>query len=199
MLELLHKIEKELPELLFKNVNSIRTMYIDYHKPYVSRIWFIDKENDCRVFLHKIEPCNEREALYHPHPWDSAMRIIAGQYEMGIGHSETNEIPKTDCKLVLGPGSCYEMTEKHGWHYVSPINECSYTLMITPNKLNGRQAPVEPDKKFRTLSVEEIENELAVFSHSSNYMRKYFHGDPAFHNWEEIKRLAKLIKNNGYN
>lgn len=156
MLELLYKVEDSLIELLYKNVDSIKTMYIDYHKPYVSRIWFIDKENDCRVFIHKIEPCNESsEALYHPHKWDSAVRIISGEYEMGVGHSETDEIPKTDCVLVLGAGACYCMPEKDGWHYVSP-KVPTITIMVIPNKLNGRKMPVEPDKKFRKLTRKEV-------------------------------------------
>ncbi len=169
MLELLYKVENSLRELLYKNVDSVQTMYIDYHKPYVSRIWFIDKELDCRIFLHKIEKCEESsEALYHPHKWDSAIRIIAGEYEMGIGHSETNEIPKTDCKLILGAGSCYEMTEKHGWHYVSPKIFHTYTLMVIPNRLNGREMPIEPQKEFRKLTKAEIEDILYTFREQSD-------------------------------
>lgn len=170
MLELLHKVENSLVELLYKNSEKIKTMYIDYHKPFVSRIWFIDEELDCRVFLHKIEPCNDsKEALYHPHKWDSAMRIISGEYEMGIGHSETNETPRTDCKLILGAGTCYEMTEKDGWHYVFPKRD-TYTLMVTPNKLNGREMPIEPKHDFRKLTRKEMEDILYTFrEHGEKY------------------------------
>ncbi len=169
MLETLHKVENNLIELLYKNADKIQTMYIDYHKPYVSRIWFIDEENDCRVFLHKIEPCNEsKEALYHPHKWDSAVRIISGEYEMGIGHSETDEIPKTDCVLILGQGACYSMTQKDGWHYVFPRQFITHTLMVIPNKLNGRKMPVEPDKKFRKLTYKEVENMFYAFQLSGH-------------------------------
>lgn len=171
MLELLYKVEDSLIDLLYKNVDKIKTMYIDYHKPYVSRIWFIDEENDCRVFIHKIEPCNESsEALYHPHKWDSAMRIVAGEYEMGVGHSETDEIPKTDCKLILGAGSCYEMTEMDGWHYVSPKNHPVITVMVIRNKLNGRKMPIEPEKKFRKLRRDEIGDMFySLREHGKNY------------------------------
>ena len=164
MIELLHKVESSLTKILYRNAGNIKTMYIDYHKPYVSRIWFYDKELDCRVFLHKIEMCNEpKEALYHPHKWDSAIRIINGQYEMGVGHSVTNETPVTDCKLFLKRGSSYEMTEKDGWHYVAPIGGCVYTLMVIPNKLNGREMPIEPDKKFRKLFRYEVQDILYTF------------------------------------
>ncbi len=172
MIELLNKVEDSLIELLYKNAGNIKTMYIDYHKPYVSRIWFVDEEHDCRIFLHKIAQCEEsKEALYHPHKWDSAVRIVSGEYEMGVGHSETNELPKTDCTLILKTGSCYSMTEKDGWHYVSPKKDDTYTLMVT-GKLNDREMPIEPDKKFRKLSREEIADILYTFrEHDERYKK----------------------------
>lgn len=183
MLELLYKVENSIVELLYKNANNINTMYIDYHKPYVSRIWFLDEELDCRVFLHKIEPCNESsEALYHPHKWDSAVRIISGKYEMGVGHSETDEIPKTDCILILGAGACYVMPEKDGWHYVSPI-EVTHTLMVIPNKLNGRKMPVEPEKKFRKLTRNEVTDMFYTFRERSDKFKSL-----------GVQYLADLIK-----
>lgn len=152
MIDVLNHVEENLIDILNIKAPEFKTMYIDYHKPFVSRIWF--QYEEYRVFLHKIEPCNEsKEALYHPHKWESAMRILRGEYEMGVGHSETNEIPKTDCKLFLRAGSSYEMTEKDGWHYVCPKQDV-YTLMVT-GKLNDRKMPVEPSKKFRKLTVEE--------------------------------------------
>lgn len=156
MLHNLIEIKKILPELLIEkaNANEIFTLYIDYHKPFVSRVWF--KYNELRVFLHKIEPCTESsEALYHPHKWHSAMEILKGSYEMGIGHSSSSETPKTDCKLILNKGSQYEMTEPHAWHYVNPILNPAFTLMVT-GKLNGREMPIEPNKEFRKLSEKEI-------------------------------------------
>lgn len=57
MLEKLEEIKRILPELLLEKLldNQLHTMYIDYHKPFVSRIWF--QHDDIRVFLHKIEVC----------------------------------------------------------------------------------------------------------------------------------------------
>ncbi len=183
MLETLYKVENNLIELLYKNTDKIQTMYIDYHKPFVSRIWFKDEENDCRVFLHKIEPCKESmEALYHPHKWDSAVRIINGEYEMGIGHSSTNEAPKTDCKLILGNGSCYEMIEKDAWHYVSPKYN-TYSLMVT-GKLNGREMPIEPEFAFRKLSRNEVADILYTFQEYCAVYKNF-----------SVQNLLGLIKN----
>lgn len=158
MIDKLKEVLDSLPQLLMDN--EVHTMYIDYHKPFVSRIWF--QHGDMRVFIHKIEPCDDSsEALYHPHKWDSAMYISNGMYEMGIGHSETNEPPKhTDCKILLSKGTFYEMTAKDGWHYVNPIDNPCYTVMVTGN-LNGREMPIEPNKPFRTLTQEEVLNILS--------------------------------------
>lgn len=54
------------------------------------------------------------------------------------------------------------MTEKNAWHYVRPINEPVYSLMVTGHKTN-RKMPVEPKKDFRKLTAEEIMEMLTVF------------------------------------
>lgn len=156
MITTLLEVEKILHTLLINN--KLHSMYIDYHKPFVSRIWFQYGEN--RVYLHKIEKCLESsEALYHPHPWESAIRIISGHYEMGVGHSTTEEQPKTDCRLILPTSSLYEMTEPDAWHYVNPLDEPVYSLMVT-GKRNGRTMPIEPKKEFRQLTTEECSDIL---------------------------------------
>jgi hypothetical protein len=151
MLSVLYEVESRLKKLVAKS--DLHTMYIDYHKPYVSRVWF--QYGSYRVYLHKIEPCKESsEALFHPHPWKSIIRILKGSYEMGIGHSETDEIPTIDCTLELYAPSIYEMVDRNGWHYVRPTVEPVYSLMIT-GELNDRKGVNSPDHKFRTLTEEE--------------------------------------------
>ena len=159
MLNLLHSVEQSLENLL--RTQEIHSMYIDYHPPVVSRIWF--QHGEYRVYLHKIEPCGDSaDALYHPHPWQSAIRIIRGSYEMGVGHSATDEIPVTDCRLILPAGTQYEMIEEDAWHYVNPLNEPVYSLMVT-GKLSSRKMPVEPKRQFRALERAEINDILDVF------------------------------------
>ncbi len=165
MIEKLLEIEDKLDSLLQKlttQESQLHSMYIDYHKPYVRRIWF--QHEEYRVYVHEIEACAESsEALYHPHPWKSAIRIIDGKYEMGVGHSETNKIPSTDCKLILVPGTLYEMTDPDSWHYVNPIRMPVYSLMVTGGR-SGRQMPVEPKKTFNKLSHLECQNIIKVFN-----------------------------------
>jgi hypothetical protein len=151
MIDILLNIEKNLTSLLWGA--DLHSMYIDYHEPFVKRIWF--QHGEYRVFLHRIEAFEGSvDALYHPHQWKSAVRIIKGEYEMGVGHSDTTDIPKTDCKLRLRSGSLYEMTEPDGWHYVKPMGLTVYSLMVTGGKTN-RPMPVEPSKEFRRLTEAE--------------------------------------------
>ena len=153
MIEILKEVEQNLVDLLLNN--KLYSMYIDYHKPYVERIFFYYKEY--KVYLHRIHNCEDsNQALFHPHPWESAIKIIKGKYEMGIGHSETSIIPKIDCKLILKKGTIYEMLEPDGWHYVRPISKTSVSLMVTGKK-NNREMPLKPAQpSSRKLSEKEI-------------------------------------------
>lgn len=139
MLEILNEVEENLPNLLRSNI-EMKSLFIDYHPPIVERIWF--NYGEYRVYLHKILLCKQEEALFHPHPWPSAVKILEGCYEMGIGHSENNLEPDIDCKLVLGPGSEYEMSDINGWHYVRPLIPV-YSIIVT-GKPWGRFIPIEP-------------------------------------------------------
>ncbi len=165
MLNSLFELEKNIQEIIFSRIPNMefKSMYIDYHPPIVERMWF--QYGEIRVCLHRIHKCNEAtDALFHPHPWKSAVRIIKGSYEMGVGHSETNEMPVIDCHGVFPAGTCYQMIEPHAWHYVNPTSDYVYSLMITGEKYE-REMPVvpEPDKKFRSLTVEEQNHILDVF------------------------------------
>ena len=163
MIEKLHEVEQAMlrrPEKFLKNF-KLNTMHIDYHEPFVDRIWFqYDKIH--RVYFHKIFPSQSSEAaLFHPHPWKSAIRIMDGGYEMGVGHSKTLKAPPIDCKLWLDKYTVYEMVEKDAWHYVNPLYSPSYSTMVT-GELTGRKMPVEPDRKFRKLTKAEREDILDV-------------------------------------
>lgn len=160
MIKILKEIESNLSSLIQDaiNNNTLKTKYIDYHDPYVSRIYF--PYGKYRIFLHKIHPCkSSTDALYHPHPWVSAVKICKGSYEMGIGHSSTTDIPETDCTVILSEGSYYEMLNPDAWHYVFSDKDVVYTLMVT-GEPNGRKMPIEPTKEFNELPKEEIDDIL---------------------------------------
>ncbi len=165
MIDVLSMVENGLINLLRDSKSG--SMYIDYHKPFVSRIWM--QWGEYRIFLHKIEPCNENtEALYHPHRWVSAVKIIKGKYEMGVGHSLNTDIPNTDCRLILPQGSVYEMTDRDAWHYVNPIDCPVYSIMVT-GQSNKREMPIEPNKTFRKLTHDECSDIIYVFDEFYNW------------------------------
>ena len=147
MLDALERIEREMPQLL-DDVSNWRSLYVDYHPPVVERLW--RQHGDFRVYLHRIHPCEPDGALFHPHPWPSAMRLLSGKYEMAIGHGKGDEAPPIDTKRIVSAGACYEMTDPDDWHYVCPIGEPAMTLMVTGNPY-GRWAP-KSEKPLRELS-----------------------------------------------
>jgi hypothetical protein len=128
MIEVLIQAEKELPALL-REPTKWQSLFVDYHEPFVERLWCNWRE--CRLYLHRIHSCAPGKALFHPHPWPSAMRVLSGTYEMAIGYGVGNKEPPPAARLLLGPGSLYEMTDPNGWHYVRPIGEPTLSLMVT--------------------------------------------------------------------
>lgn len=122
MLHVLDEALGVLPELL-KDRSSWNTLAVRYETPHVNRVWI--QWGEYRINLHKIFPCVA--ALWHPHPWPSAVKIFSGQYEMGLS---SNNQPSL-AKVVLKAGSSYEMVNPIGWHYVKPVGKPSMSLMVT--------------------------------------------------------------------
>lgn len=127
MLSALERVEDDLPHLLAES--GWKTLDVNYHPPRVKRLW--GYYGELRISLHKIYPCRNGEALFHPHPWPSAMRILSGRYEMAVGYGGGDDPPPAAAKLILPAGTSYEMTDKHGWHYVRPLDEPSFSLLVT--------------------------------------------------------------------
>lgn len=138
----LKEIEKQLPSLL-SSVNEWNSVYINYEKPFVERLWRQIGED--RLYLHKIYPCKRDEAFFHPHPWKSAIKIISGTYEMGVGNSGSRS--DITIRLILTAGSYYEMLSLHDWHYVCPIEHPSYSIMVSGKPLNHNAKPERPGLK----------------------------------------------------
>jgi hypothetical protein len=128
MLEILYTLEQALPQLLRNDDANWHSVFVDYELPHVERLWL--QWSSYRIYLHAIHPCAEGRALYHPHPWSSAMRIF-GTYEMIVGYGSGNVPPNIAARLILPSGTAYEMIEPDGWHAVRPLSEITYTVMVT--------------------------------------------------------------------
>lgn len=146
LVAVLHRAEALLPDLL-KDLEGWQTLDITYEPPRVERLWR-QFEEGYRVCLHRIHPCEK--ALFHPHPWPSAIKILSGTYEMGVGYGLDQEIPPEAATVYLTAGSYYEMIEPDGWHYVRPLREPSLSVMVTGLPW-GRWSPM-PEQKLWALS-----------------------------------------------
>jgi hypothetical protein len=158
MLNILHEVEALMPALL-KDERKWQSLFVNYHPPTVERLW--REWNGYRVSLHRIYPCVTEEALFHPHPWPSAMRMVSGTYEMAIGFSSGEEPPPFASRLILGAGSEYEMTHPDGWHYVRPIGEPTLSVMVTGKPWN-RPSP-KSDRILQHLSDSQITELFRLF------------------------------------
>ncbi len=157
MLELLFEAERALPRLLAEP--GWQSLHVDYHPPRVDRVWRAWGTH--RIYLHRIHPCAPGEALFHPHPWPSAMRIYAGRYEMGIGHGAGDVAPPIAARVIAGPGTAYEMTDPDAWHYVRPLDEPTWTLMVTGAPWS-RSSP-KSDHPLPVMAADELAGMLARY------------------------------------
>jgi hypothetical protein len=161
MMDVLAQVESALPQLL--RTPGWESVFVDYHKPFVERIW--RKYGDYRINLHRIFPCAAEESLFHPHPWPSVMRILQGHYEMGLGYGKGMVAPPMACVLRSKGDFIYEMNDPDGWHYVRPITEPVFSLMVS-GKPWDREAP-KSETRLRPLA-QAVENDLLAF-----FMQRY--------------------------
>ena len=136
-----------------ENRQALKSLSIDYHPPFVQRIYF--DIGDKRMNLHRMHPCSPEDALMHPHPWPSAVSVLSGSYEMSVGFSEDETEPKDTMKFILSKGSHYEMENVNSWHSVAPIVYPSLSVMLT-GKPNDRPIKVKPQNKLRELTDDEF-------------------------------------------
>lgn len=158
-IELLKSIERHLP---FDDPDAWNSLDVTYHPPRVERLWMQVGEN--RVFLHCIHPCTVLEALIHPHPWQSAVHLIAGgEYEHGLFY-RPGDYAVMVSRQILSNDSYYEMIEKDALHYVRPIDEPVYTIMITgpaiwpdnkepETKAAGKMPELSAERKLEILNI----------------------------------------------
>lgn len=158
MLTILHDIERELPHLLLSS-EGWRSLDVNYHPPRVERVYRDHAGH--RISLHVIHPCGPEDALFHPHPWPSAMRVLSGDYEMSIGASDGDQPPAQVLTLRVGGRFEYEMTHPDGWHSVRTIGAPAVTLMVSGPPWKrwspGSEARLEP------LSTQRVNEILGIF------------------------------------
>lgn len=140
MIQILKDFEKEEVKSILNaprewQMANLKSMRIDYYPPVVERIWM--QKGDLRFYFHVIRQSPVKDCLFHKHRWPSAIHILQGEYEMSLAYSEKNVSSEEAyglpivSKLILSPGSYYEMTEPHGLHYVNPLTPTTMSLMVS--------------------------------------------------------------------
>ena len=158
MLDVLLQVEQALPQLL-NDESAWQSLFVDYHPPTVERLW--TAWQGFRVYLHRIHPCEREQALFHPHPWPSAMRVLDGEYEMAVGFGAGSHTPPVAALLIARGDFRYEMTHPDSWHYVRPIGSPTLSLMVT-GKPWDRESP-RSTKPLRRLQSEQAAELLRCF------------------------------------
>lgn len=168
MIDKLKQIEDKLLLNLLAQPNIWNSLMIDYHPPIVERLW--TQVGNYRILLHFIHACEAKDALFHPHPWPSAMHVIHGAYEMGLGYGPGDEAPEIFCNiLVPNGGMYYDMTHINGWHYVRPVKSVCSTVMLTGEPWE-RKAP-KSDKPLKPL---DFNRKLIILEYFANYYRTHY-------------------------
>ncbi len=199
MIKKLQQIEDKVLLGLLQDPNNWQSIMIDYHPPIVERIWA--QIGNYRVLLHWIHACKTEEALFHPHPWPSAMHVISGKYEMGLGYGKGLEEPSKICTIVLeNGGAYYDMTHIDGWHYVRPIGEICVTAMLIGPKWDREEIksdePLKPLSNDRKLIMVEFfrnyyQNRLAT--QKISLLKDLKHGD-----WVRLDEKAMTSQDHRY-
>lgn len=145
MLDVLYAAERALPALL-QQPDIWQSKFVNDEHPYVERLWC--SWGEYRISLHRIHPCERAQAYMHWHPWPSAMRIVDGQYEMGVGFGTGSEDPPIAATVVLSAGDVYEMSHPDGWHYVRPLGGPSLSVMVT-----GKPFPKSAHRESRASAA----------------------------------------------
>ncbi len=152
--------EEEMPRLL-TNESRWNDKFINYEKPHVERLW-TPWQDAHRLLLHRIHPCEPREAFLHHHGWPAAIRVKRGAYEMLVSFGATIPDCAPPMRIILTEGSCYVMDNINQVHSVRPLEENSLSTMMT-GKPWGREETKGIIPVQRNLTVLEREQMFEDF------------------------------------
>ena len=131
-----------------------------------------------QLWIHRMADFGRIRGQWHPHPWPMAVHVLAGEYYQEFGYSVDFAEPEVSAKSYMQANSYYEITDKDMWHYVTPINECCYTTMLTaaswtPEVLETGLQKTSDEKPLITVSKKEAEALLDWFTaYYENYYKE---------------------------
>ncbi len=166
LIEKLQEIERSKLYDLLCDPSIWKSLNINYHPPHVERLWC--EVDGYRLYLHFVHPCDKGEPLFHPHPWPSAIHVIEGEYEMGMGFGEGLKEPEIFSTILSQGDMYYEMTHRDGWHYVRPTKTICTSIMITGEPW-GREMPKDDFGKLEALDIDRVNMMLEYFKIGLNH------------------------------
>lgn len=180
LIEKLQQIERVKMYDLLCDASIWKSKMINYHPPVVERLWC--QLGNYRLYLHFIHTCNPGEPLFHPHPWPSAIHVLEGEYEMGMGFGEGIEEPEIFSTIVSQGSMYYEMPHRDGWHYVRPTKGVCASIMLT-----GEPWDREMPKSDEVGELEYLHSDR-IYVMLDYFKSKYFHTVKNDNILEEITR-----------
>jgi hypothetical protein len=165
MIDVLKTIESILPTLLAEE-STWKGLYADSAKPHLQRLWRLWYQY--RINLHYFTACGSEEEFPHPHPWKMAVRILEGNYLMGIGRGSNPEVPPVLTYKEYKPGDCYEMLGADEWHAIRPLGDEALTIMVSgpavysENKVWSNKPSRDLTSSERSVLFERIKSHYPV-------------------------------------
>lgn len=138
---------------------------IDFHPPHIERLWQSWRD-EYRLNLHFIHHCVSHTALYHPHAWPAAIRVVKGRYGMVTGYGAGDIPPPYSFSFVLPKGAYYEMVDPDAWHAEYPFSATALTV-----SLSGKPWPRKAPKSPHPLSGIKIERRVEILKMFAGFYR----------------------------
>ncbi len=161
MLEALYEAERALPDLLM-SAEGWSGLFADTERPHLKRVWRQWDQN--RISLHDFGPCEPGQVFPHPHEWDSAIRIKDGECETGTAYvTFPGEPIDIFTRVILVPGSAYELIGPRAVHWVRPTHPNGYASVMVSGPPKYHQDRRRVNTPSRALTPAEIMAQLARF------------------------------------
>jgi hypothetical protein len=85
------------------------SLRIDRHLPVIHRI-FLPLSDTRTLYIHRLFNTGDAPAYMHSHSWPFALRLLKGDYEMGMGYSKRREVTPDPVQIVnVHAGTGYSM------------------------------------------------------------------------------------------
>lgn len=176
MLDVLQEVENGvLAELLTDNSHREIEYYTWYGRSFMERVLY--RWGDYEIHLNKLLPIPRESVVYHFHPWPCILKILDGEYEMGLGFGprRAKEPPISGRFFNMMPGNVYEMPHRNGWHYVWPSKGPVKTLFICgPEDWRRRDDTFKRglNRNLKIHKLEEVKGEEILDFYRKIYVKR---------------------------